>query len=225
MLVIFDCDGVLVDSEIVAARVNADLFTREGYPITAEEAALRFAGISDAEIWARVEVDLGRKLPPTLLGETVQEIDRRLAAEVLALAGADAMLAAFRHDRCVCSNSPGARIRMMLERTGLAGHFGDRIFSASDIADCRPKPAPDVFLYAARAFDAAPAETIVLEDSAAGVRGARAAGMRVVGFTGGAHTWPAHADILTEAGAETVIRRLSDMPAIVEALAMWREEE
>lgn len=221
MLVIFDCDGVLVDSEIIAARVNADLFTREGYPITAEEAAFRFAGIQGPDIWAMVEGELGRRLPPTLFDETEAEIDRRLATEVEALAGADDMLAGLRHETCVCSNSSEARIALMLERVGLAGHFRGRIFSAADIAGCRPKPAPDIFLHAARALSVTPAEAVVVEDSTAGVRAAAAAGMRVVGFTGATHSWPGHGEALIEAGAETVIRRLADVPRLVEALGAW----
>ena len=82
-----------------------------------------------------------------------------------------------------------------------------------------------MFLHAAEAMDASPARTIVVEDSVHGIAGARAAGMRVVGFTGASHSYPGHADVLTEAGAETVIHRLADLKPVLEALAAWSEDE
>jgi HAD superfamily hydrolase (TIGR01509 family) len=221
MLIIFDCDGVLVDSEIISARVEAAMLTKVGYPITPEELAIRFAGLTARRIVELVEDELGRALPETLMQEAEEETDRRLAAEVAALAGVDEMLDRLHLPRCICSNSSSARLKMTLERAGLYDRFHPHIFSAVELENCRPKPAPDVFLYAALAFDTDPHETIVIEDSVHGVRGAKAAGMKVIGFTGASHTWPGHSDALTEAGADTVIKRLAEVPAMVQALASW----
>ena len=112
---------------------------------------------------------------------------------------------------------------MMLGKVGLKAVFAPHIYSAKDLGPDRVKPKPDIFLHAAKQFGADPARTLVIEDSVHGIAGARAAGMRVVGFTGASHTYPSHADRLTEAGAETVISRMSELPDVVTALAEWRE--
>jgi beta-phosphoglucomutase-like phosphatase (HAD superfamily) len=101
--------------------------------------------------------------------------------------------------------------------------FAGRIFSALETPTARTKPAPDVFLHAAETLGANPARTFVIEDSVHGVAGARAAGMRVIGFTGASHSYPGHADALTEAGAETVIRRWAELNGVLAALQHWSE--
>jgi HAD superfamily hydrolase (TIGR01509 family) len=152
------------------------------------------------------------------------ETDRRLDAEVEALPGVQEMLDTLDDPRCICSNSRPERLRVTLERTRLWDRFRPYIFSARDVAEGRGKPAPDVFLHAARVFEVDPAEAIVVEDSVAGVTGAAAAGMRVIGFTGASHAWPGLGEALMDAGALTVIRRLADVPATIEALKAWRPE-
>ena len=112
----------------------------------------------------------------------------------------------------------------MLSAVNIKPLFGDHIFSSLETPSQKPKPAPDVFLHAARKIGADPANTFVIEDSVHGIRGAKAAGMRVIGFTGAAHSYPGHADALTEAGAETVIRRWADLPGVLAALAEWSED-
>ena len=109
----------------------------------------------------------------------------------------------------------------MLEKTRLLPYFAGRIFSSLETPTGKPKPAPDVFLHAAKTLGADPRNTFVIEDSVHGIAGAKAAGMRVIGFTGAAHSYAGHADALTEAGAETVIRRWADFPAVVAALSEW----
>jgi beta-phosphoglucomutase-like phosphatase (HAD superfamily) len=111
----------------------------------------------------------------------------------------------------------------MLGRTGLDRLFGDRVYSAKDVGEGRTKPAPDVFLHGASTVRCETGNVLVIEDSVHGVHAATAAGMRVVGFTGGSHSYPGHADKLTEAGAETVIAAWPILPATVEALAGWSE--
>ncbi len=106
-------------------------------------------------------------------------------------------------------------------RPRLYDRFKPYIFSAVEVGTREPKPSPNVYQYAIKEFGVAPRDALVLEDSVSGVTAARGAGARVVGFTGGSHTWPGHADLLTEAGAETVINRLADLPRVAEALAAW----
>jgi beta-phosphoglucomutase-like phosphatase (HAD superfamily) len=112
----------------------------------------------------------------------------------------------------------------MLTKVGLKPLFGDNIFSALETPTAKPKPAPDVFLHAAEKFGADPKRTFVIEDSVHGIHGARGAGMRVIGFTGGSHSYPGHADVLTEAGAETTIRRWAELRSLLDALAVWSED-
>ena len=221
MLVIFDCDGVLVDSEIIAAKVDAALLTEAGYEISAEEVGHRFAGLNWNRIVEIVEQELGRSIPEEITSRAENELDIRLAAEVRAIDGAHDVLDRFDHARCVCSNSSGERLKMTLGKTGLYDRFRPYVFSAREVRQGHGKPSPDVFLHAAETLDFRPDRTVVVEDSAVGVEGAVAAGMRVVGFTGASHSWPGHAETLMDAGAVTVVRRMSDLPQTFEALTEW----
>jgi HAD superfamily hydrolase (TIGR01509 family) len=197
------------------------MLTEAGYPIEADDVSRRFAGLTSRGIADIVEAELGRPLPDDFFERTKAEIDRRLASELLPVPGIHDLLDRLEGERCVCSNSSSERLRISLERTRLMNRFAPNIFSAVEVGDRQPKPAPNVYRYAVEKFGADPREAVVIEDSAFGVAAARAAGLRVVGFTGGAHSWPGHADVLTEAGAETVIRRFSDLPRVAEALAAW----
>ena len=160
----------------------------------------------------------------SLIDQSEVLVDRRLASEVRAIDGAHEAVATVTAKRCVCSNSRTERLDVMLTRTRLKPFFEGRIFSSLETPTGKPKPAPDVFLFAANAMNANPARTFVIEDSIHGIAGAKAAGMRVIGFTGAAHSYPGHADALTDAGAETVIRRWSDLKGTITALALWSED-
>jgi HAD superfamily hydrolase (TIGR01509 family) len=222
-LVIFDCDGVLVDSEIIAARVDAELLTNAGFPIDPEEVAERYAGLTFHDILLAVEKEADVPLKASLIDDEKRLLDRRLAAEVRAIEGARDAVARTPYPRCICSNSSGDRLEMMLTKTGILPLFSGNVFSARDVPGVQPKPAPDIFIHAAKTMKANPANTFVIEDSVHGIHGARAAGMRVIGFTGASHSWPGHADRLTEAGAETVIRRMADLQPVLAALSEWAE--
>lgn len=222
-LVIFDFDGVVVDSEVIAAAVEAELLADAGVAVTPEEIMARYAGLTFKDILLAVEREHGAPLSASLLDRCHAEVDRRLKASVKAIDGAERAVREFGERVCVASNSNPTRIAMMLETSGLRHLFNGNIFTAFDDPECRPKPAPDVFLRAAKGMNADPALCIVVEDSVHGVTAARAAGMRVIGFTGGSHSWPGHADLLSEAGAETVVRRHLNIPATVAALAAWSE--
>jgi HAD superfamily hydrolase (TIGR01509 family) len=225
MLLAFDCDGVLVDSEIIAAEVDAELLTEAGYEITPADVARRFAGLTSVAIHDLVEAELGRPLPEDFLARQRQELDRRIAADLKIVPGVEEMLERIEGPRCVCSNSGNARLRLSLEKTGLWDRFRPYIYSAVEVGDRQPKPSPNVYLHAAGEFGVAPRDMLAIEDSAFGVTAARTAGARVVGFVGGRHSWPGHADMLTEAGAETVIRRLADLPNVAEAIMAWEGME
>ena len=223
-LVIFDCDGVLVDSEIVAARVEAELISAAGYAITAEEIAETYAGLTFKDILMSIEERSGTPFQISLIDRAEELVDQRLRRDVRAIEGVHEAVASVARPRCICSNSRTERIEFMLERTRLLPLFSGRIFSALETPTGKTKPAPDVFLHAAETLGADPAWTFVIEDSVHGITGARRAGMRVIGFTGAAHSHPGHADALTEAGAETVIRRWAELKSVIAALSDWSAE-
>jgi beta-phosphoglucomutase-like phosphatase (HAD superfamily) len=219
-LMIFDCDGVLVDSEVLSARIEADLLTKAGYVISPEELSERYAGLTFKDILFEIEKISEVPISAALLDRVEPAIDKALAS-VRMLEDAPRAIAAFGAKTCVCSNSSNARLDISLGATGLKGAFGGRVYSALEVGTKRGKPAPDVYLYAAEKFKADPARTFVIEDSVHGVHGASAAGMRVIGFTGASHITAGHAERLTDAGAETCINRLRDLAPTVEALSSW----
>lgn len=212
-LVIFDCDGVLVDSELLAARVLADEVTALGLPLTAEECLHRFTGISMTAVLAAIEADLGRPLPPEFEAQVRAADERAFTRDLHAIDGVAAAVAALTCRRCVASSGAPAKMRFTLGLTGLLALFEPHLFSASMVA--HGKPAPDLFLYAADQMGAPANACLVIEDSVAGVTAAVAAGMRVLGFVGGAHCRDGHVDALREAGATTVFDRMAALPALV----------
>ncbi|MFC6488142.1 HAD family hydrolase [Nitratireductor sp. GCM10026969] len=223
-LIIFDCDGVLVDSEIVAARVEAEMLREAGYEITPEEIAERYSGLTFRDILMSIEKEAEILFQASLIDQVGTRIAERLRKEVKAIDGVAQAVATLGIPKCICSNSRSEGIVAMLERTGLAPLFDRRlIFSSLETPTKRPKPAPDVFLHGAEQMKADPARTFVIEDSMHGIAGARAAGMRVIGFTGASHTHPKHAEMLMEAGAETTIHRMADLNGVIAALSEWSE--
>jgi len=222
-LILFDCDGVLVDSEIIAARVESQLLTEAGYPISVEEMGERFAGMTWKNILLSIEKEADIPLSASLLDKSEKLLDARLERDVKIIDGVKFALARLTTQRCICSNSSSARLDMMLTKVGLKPYFAPHIYSAKDLGPDRVKPKPDIFLHGAQQFGVDPSRCLVVEDSTHGVHAARAAGMRVVGFTGASHSYPSHADRLTDAGAETVISRMQDLPAVVAALGEWAD--
>lgn len=220
-LIIFDCDGVLVDSEIIAAQVESRLLTEAGYPISVEEMGERFAGMTWKNILLQVESEASIPLSASLLDKSEKLLDARLERDVKIIEGVKFALSRLTTPRCICSNSSSHRLDMMLTKVGLKPYFAPHIYSAKDLGADRVKPKPDIFLHGAARFGVSPDRAVVIEDSVHGVHGAKAAGMRVIGFTGASHTYPSHADRLTDAGAETVISRMQDLPAVIAAMAEW----
>ncbi len=212
-LTIFDCDGVLVDSEVIACRVCVPCLAELGIEITAEEVADRYIGMSAGSMIADLETRYDRHLPMDLY-ETMR--DRIIAAfetEPLTIDGVDAVLASHRGNICVASGSTQERVRRCLTLVGLLRHFDPHIFSATQVA--HGKPAPDLFLFAAQQMGADARDCLVIEDSVHGVMAAVAAGMRVLGFTGGSHCRPGHADRLLAAGASAIFQHMRDLPPLL----------
>ncbi|WP_201837848.1 HAD family hydrolase [Microvirga zambiensis] len=212
MLLIFDCDGVLVDSEVLSCRIDAEFLTQIGIPYTAEEVARQFLGVSLKTMISRIEAERNRRLPDDF-GEKLNRIlFERFETDLKPIAGVRDAILSLPYPRCVASSSVPERITLSLRITGLADLFDD-IFSSTQVA--RGKPAPDLFLHAASHMSARPEDCVVIEDSTAGVQAALAAGMRVIGFAGGGHCGPDHADKLRQAGAPHTILNMADLPTAV----------
>ncbi len=182
-LVIFDCDGVLIDSERLAIKVEAQALAMLGWPLSEAEIIARFMGRSDREMHAVIEAHLGRALPGDWYDEMQARYREVFAAELEPVAGVLDVLDRITVPSCVASSATHAHLQYTLGLTGLYERFAGRIFSADEVA--RGKPAPDLFLHAAGQMGADPAGCVVVEDSRPGVEAARAAGMRVLAFAGG----------------------------------------
>jgi HAD superfamily hydrolase (TIGR01509 family) len=182
-LVIFDCDGVLVDSERLAVRVDVRVLAELGWELSEQQVIERFVGRSDAFFVAEIEAHLGRRLPPDW-EEPFQHLYRDVfAAELTPVDGVVEALDQITLPTCIASSGSHEKMRYTLGLTGLYDRFAGRIFSVSEVA--RGKPAPDLFLHAAAQMGVDPAACVVVEDSRYGVEAARAAGMRALGFAGG----------------------------------------
>jgi HAD superfamily hydrolase (TIGR01509 family) len=218
-VVIFDCNGVLVDSELIATEVAAEEFTRAGFAITAETVARHFGGRRPSDMFAMLEEATRRKLPTNFPGMVAAAILRRFRTELRPMPHVTYALSWVRGPKCVASSSPMERIRVSLEITGLLRFFEPRLFSAADVA--HGKPAPDLLLRAAARTGARPADCVVVEDSAAGIAAATAAGMVAVGFVGGSHAGPELAPALVAAGARAVVTDMRALKAAIADLRGW----
>jgi HAD superfamily hydrolase (TIGR01509 family) len=212
-LVIFDCDGVLVDSEVISCRAHAETLTRHGYPITSDEVLDRFLGVSDREARLIVEAELGRSLPGDFEAELKQAALQRYADELETIPHVGEAIAAIGVPKCVASSGTPEKIRHGLTCAGIYDLLAPHIFSASQVK--RGKPAPDLFLFAARQMAAPPGRCLVIEDSVPGVTGARAAGMTVLGFHGGSHCRPGTCDTLRAAGAAITFDDMRQLPDLI----------
>jgi HAD superfamily hydrolase (TIGR01509 family) len=211
-LIIFDCDGVLVDSEVISCRAHADVLTRNGYSISHEQVFDRFLGRSTRQATLEIEAELGRSLPEDFDAQLKSELFKSFAATLRAVPHIEQALAAISQPVCVASSGSHERMRASLGRAGLYDRFMPNIFSASQVK--RGKPAPDLFLFAAARMGVPPARCLVIEDSVPGIVGAGAAGMTVFGFYGGSHCRLGYAETLRAAGAAATfddMRELAEM--------------
>ena len=182
-LVIFDCDGVLVDSERIAVRVEAELLAELGWPLSQAEIVERFMGRTTEYMDEAIEAQLGSRLPGDWRDQFQRRYREAFAAELVPVDGVLDALDQIAVPTCVASSGSHEKLRFTLGHTGLYERFEGRIFSGYEVAN--GKPAPDLFLHAAARMGAGPARCAVVEDSLYGVLAARAAGMRVFGYAGG----------------------------------------
>jgi HAD superfamily hydrolase (TIGR01509 family) len=215
-LVIFDCDGVLVDSELITNRVFTKMLNELGVAVSNDEAFEKFVGKSMAQCLEMIAGLLGREVPADFVRRYDQRSAAALTSELKAVPGIEAALEAIQVPYCVASNGSHEKMQTTLGITGLLPKFKDKLFSVSEVA--RGKPFPDVFLHAAGKFGVAPSGCAVIEDTPTGVSAGVAAGMTVYGYC--AHT-PAHR--LIAAGAHGTFGRMSDLPELLlDAVALRR---
>ena len=210
-LVIFDCDGVLVDSEPISNRILAGMLDEIGLPLSVEETTREFIGLSMDDCWRIIERRLGRALP----ADFAKRYDRQLLEEsrrhLRPVPGLPQALERIDRPLCVASSGSLEKIRNSLELTGLLPRFANRLFSAEEVQ--HGKPAPDLFVHAARRMGAAVDRCVVIEDSARGVRAGVAAGMTVLGYTG--RSAPSE---LAQAGARC-FDEMRELPELLDAVA------
>ena len=187
-LVIFDCDGVLVDSERIAVRVESEYLTELGWPLSEAEIIEQFMGRTEEFMDEAIEARLGSRLPGDWQDQFQRRYREAFAADLVPVDGVVEALDQITIPTCVASSGNHDKIRFTLGHTGLYQRFEGRIFSGYEVAN--GKPAPDLFLHAAARMAAEPGRCAVVEDSRYGVMAARAAGMHAVGYAGGLS--PAH---------------------------------
>lgn len=211
-LVIFDCDGVLVDSERLVQDIDIRMIGGLGWKITRQEILEQHLGRSEAAVMDNIARRIGRAVPADFVQSrrSAYEQDfKNHLTEVPGVRKAVQELHGLGHDSCVASSGSHARMRLTLSKTGLWTVFEGRIFSADDVA--HGKPAPDLFLYAADKMGYQPRDCVVVEDSPSGVAAARAAGMAVVGYSA-----LVPANLLD--GATMVIAEMTDLPEAIKAI-------
>jgi HAD superfamily hydrolase (TIGR01509 family) len=216
-LIIFDCDGVLLDSEIILARAHAKAFSRAGWPVSELELLRRFVGIADPDMYRTVELELGRALPNNHDAFVKTEIERAYREDLQAVVGVHSVVASIKLPICVASSSSPSKLKLGLTLVNLHEQFAPNIFSATMVA--RGKPAPDLFLFAAQQMNVASSRCVVIEDSVAGVRAAVAAGMPVIGFCGASHCGAQHAATLMTEGAIATAKSMAELGPILKSLA------
>ena len=212
-LVIFDCDGVLVDTERLAVRVDVQVLAQLGWVMTEAEVVERFVGLSDATIREAIEAHTGRRLADNWEQEFRHLYRSSFAESLTAVDGVVEALDGITLRTCVASSGSHEKMRFTLGLTGLLERFDGRMFSVSEVE--RGKPAPDIFLHAAARMGVAPAACAVVEDSRFGVEAARAAGMRAFGYAGG--LTPAH---LLAGSGTVVFTDMRELPRLLNARSL-----
>jgi HAD superfamily hydrolase (TIGR01509 family) len=218
-VVIFDCNGVLVDSEPLATAIVSQEFMRAGFALTPDVVARYFTGRRHADMFAEVEIAAGRKLPPDFPATVAGATLRRFRAELRATKHVAHALTWLRGPKCVASSSSLDRIRVSLESTDLIRYFEPNLFSAGDVRN--GKPAPDLFLHVSAKMRVNPSECLVVEDSPVGVAAGVAAGMTVIGFVGGSHAGDQLAAQLRREGARIVINDMRALKGAIVELRGW----
>jgi HAD superfamily hydrolase (TIGR01509 family) len=215
-LVIFDCDGVLIDSEMLSVGADVECLAEFGIDLATDEILERYTGISLADMVGDLEARFSRALPGFAeLHQT--RLQALFEAGLQPIPGVKAVLGSLPFRSCVASSGTPERLRHALSLLGLLERLHPHVFSATEVA--RGKPAPDLFLHAAERMGVAPRDCAVVEDSLPGIEAAVAAGMTAIGFTGGSHCRPRLDSRLRDAGAAVVIK---DMSHLLPALTLLR---
>jgi len=214
---LFDFDGVLIESEYVGNKQIADYLTRIGHPTTPEQSMANFMGYSGVDFIAKVEAWIGRPLPDDFHTERAAEDDRVMAQGIGEVSGAVDFVESLPADlpKAVVSSSSTRWIRRHLEHIGLADAFGDHVYSGREHVK-RGKPAPDLYLYAADQLGVAIADCAIIEDSIVGATGAVASGGFVIGLCAGNHCAPDHADRLRAVGVQAVASNFTEVTKLLE---------
>lgn len=215
---LFDFDGVLIESEYIGNKQIADYLTRIGHPTTPEQSMANFMGYAGADFLAKIEAWIGRPVPDDFHIARAAEDERVMAEGIGEVAGAVDFVRSLPADlpRAVVSSSSTRWIRRHLDHIGLAGAFGEQLYSGREHVT-RGKPAPDLYLYAAKQLGVAIADCAIIEDSIVGATGAVASGGYVIGLCAGSHCAPDHADRLLAVGVHAVA---SDFPEVTKLLEM-----
>ena len=214
--IIFDFDGVLIESEYVGNAQIADSLTAAGHPTTAEEAITHFMGLAGAPFIAAIEAWIGRPVPDDFESDRAAEDARVLAEGLEEVAGATAFIKALPPDlpRAIASSSSVEWIERHLDHLGLRAHFGEMIFSTRTHVS-RGKPAPDIYLHAAAALGVDIRRTAIIEDSPVGAKAAVASGAQVIGLCAGTHCLPGHGDRLRTLGVHHIASSFEEVAAIL----------
>lgn len=213
---IFDFDGVLLESEWAGNTQIANYLTGLGHPTSVKQSMNNFMGLAGADFIGAIERWIGRPLPDDFHADRAQEDARALAEGVDAVVGAVAFVRSLPADlpRAICSSSSTTWILAHLAHLGLEGTFGDRIFSGREHV-ARGKPAPDLYLHAADRLGVPIERIAILEDSPVGVEGALVSGATVIGFVAGRHCMPGHEERLRGLGVRHIARNFEEVAALL----------
>lgn len=213
-LMIFDFDGVLVDSEYIACQMTFKLLTEYGIKTSLDAVLHRFVGMHDTKMRALLATDVGDENVDEFLKKAQQMSYEAYVKQLVPMAGSIEMLKQIKLPKCIASNSRHKSLISKLAITKLDQYFAsDRLYVGSMVA--HPKPAPDLYLYAAKLHNVAPSECLVIEDSVLGINAAVAAKMPVIGYYGASHCYPGYEQKLLDAGANIVFKNLIDLPNII----------
>ena len=207
-LIIFDCDGVLIDSEVLSCRCLSEVLAKYGIELGVDQALDLFLGRNLTAVFEHYNA-LGHSIPEQFAAELREGVRAAFVSSLCPIAGVSSVLEDLQIPHCVASSSDFDRVSFSLSLTGLAPHFDRRLYTSQMVK--RGKPAPDLFLYAAERMQVDPHRTLVVEDSVSGVKAGKAAGMTVWGFVGGSHYQSRDGKaMLREAGADRVFGRMAD---------------
>ncbi|MCP5085093.1 MAG: HAD family phosphatase [Alphaproteobacteria bacterium] len=214
--VIFDCDGVLVDSEWLACIAESEVFTDLGVEVSPEYVRDNYVGMANVTMFAQFEADFGLPLPSDFETRHHAKTMELFAKKLEAIPGVEHVLDGLDTLKSVASNSGSERVKSSLGFAGLDRHFGRHVYSADMVA--QPKPATDLFEYVLKMTGAAAAGTVVIEDGSSGTLAARTLGMPVLAFVGGSHCTSRTAEKLMDAGARTLFDDMAQLPRLLETL-------